>query len=204
MRKSQKSKGVSNTPRPYLSHSSYKLFKSNREEWKRQYIMGIRRQYASTAFGSRFAEAREANVDCDDEDINFARMFLPVYPKREHEMKVWNGTCWVLGIFDGYDPRKPLIADDKTTKRMSESGRPQPWTQNRVDKLMQLTWYAYIYWKKFHRIPQLELNWFDFDTKAIKTFRTTRTIGDMLQIHHEINKTWKEIELFCEEAYKII
>lgn len=168
-----------------------------------QYLMGVKRQYAGTAFGSRFAEAREANEDCEDDDINYARAFLPTYPKREYIMKAWNGTCFVLGKFDGYDPKKRVIADDKTTKKISENGRPNPWTQRRVDDLDQLTWYAYVYWKKFGRIPDLVLHWYDADSKKIKTFKTARTVQDMLRIHHEINKTWKEIVEFCEKAYNL-
>lgn len=203
MPKSNRSKV--NTPRPYLSWSSFNLFQRSQEAWCQVYLMGNRRDYRGAEFGSKFAKARELDEDSGDNDIEFARMFMPVYPKREYTMKVWNGTCWVLGKFDGYDSRKRLIADDKTTKKLIQNGKPGfKWTQQKVDDFKQLTFYAYIYWKKFGVIPSLELNWYDFDSKQLKTFKTERKVVDFLRLHNEINEVWAGIIALCRETYEII
>lgn len=193
------------TPRPYLSWSSFNLFQRSQEEWRRVYLMGNKRDYRGAEFGSKFAKARELDEDSGDNDIEFARMFMPVYPKREYTMKIHNGICVVLGKFDGYDPKKRLIADDKTTKKLIQNGKPGfKWTQQKVDDFKQLTFYGYIYWKKFGVIPNFELNWYDFDSKQLKTFKTERKVVDFLRLHNEINEVWAGIISLCRETYEIV
>lgn len=201
------SKKVIETPRSYLSYSSWKLFRRNKQEWINTYLMGHSRDFKGTQFGKDFAKARELDQDNGDSDGNFARIFMPKYPKREHQMEAtltWKDLqqCTMHGKFDGYDPRKRLIADDKTT--YSTKGKAHVWTQKEVDELEQLTWYAYIFWKKFGTLPRLELNWYNRNTNQIKTFRTVRTVKDFLKLNVEIKKTWREILETCDAFYAII
>lgn len=167
--------------------------------------MGKKREFRGAEFGKTFAKARELDEETEDSDINFARTFLPTYPQREVTMEVHNGICVVLGKYDGFDPDIPLIADDKTTKKLIQNGKPGfKWTQVKVDKCKQLTWYAYIYWKKTGVIPKLQLNWYDWNSKKAVTFNTVRGINDFLMLHHEIKIVHAGIVSLCAETYNNI
>lgn len=193
------------TPRKYLSWSSFDLARKNPSKWIETYLYGKRYEYKATEFGSEFARARFEGNGSKDHDIDFAMTFLPKYPKREYVMTVSVGSCVILGKFDGYDPRKGIVADDKTTKKLIQNGKPgQVWTQAKVDKFEQFTWYIYIYWKKFKRMPIFRCHWYDWETKQLKTFTTTRTLKDFLLLQSEINRVWSWIEQVSQEEYQRI
>ena len=181
------------------------LFKRSPEEWKKVYLLGQKREYAGAEFGKKFAKAREDEDDGGDEDIAYARTFLPSYPQREVVMQATVGPCSILGRFDGYDPERNLIADDKTTRKIKDNGKKGfQWTQQKVDKAVQLTWYDLIYWKNFGRHANLELNWFDWDSMKLKTFKTSRGTNDSLILMGEIKKVWSGVLYLCEETYNNI
>lgn len=226
------------TPRPYLSYSSYVLFKkgynNDHKEWKEVYLFGNRREFRTAQFGKDFAKSREDDEATNDRDINFARMMMPKYPNREQIIKVWGGVCDVLGRPDGRDDRSHVIADDKTTKidhrscpkckamdtklefttnivkilcqvcgHVSNQG--YGWTQEKVDKHDQFTWYDYIQWKKTGKLYRNELNWYNFNTKEIRQFKTMRSIAnDFLPLQADIRKVWGEIQIVSEKIYNSI
>lgn len=221
------------TPRPYLSYSSYVLFKKNKKEWTNIYLLGNKREFKSAEFGRDFAKAREDDEAVDDRDINFARMMMPKYPIREKEIRVWSGICDVLGRPDGRDDRAHVIADDKTTKITKRSCKKcksknthlsfgtnvcittcvdcghvsrdgYGWTQEKTDKHIQFTWYGYIIWKKTGKIYVGHLNWYNFNTKEVRQFITKRTTVDFLQLQADIRLTWEEMQKFCDEFYNQI
>ncbi len=195
------------TPRPYLSWSSYSLWKRSRREWARKYLLG-EKGYTTPAmlFGSKFALARDGKDKIEDELIKSIVTFLPQYPHTEHEMtatvKVGGKPVVLYGKFDGCDLRKHVVADDKTCRTM--------WTQGQVHSNKQLTWYAYIYYINKKVIPKLELNCVEtavdrgqvVATGNIKTFSTARTTRDFVSLQSDINKVWKEIVDFCEQEWK--
>lgn len=190
------------TPRNYLSYSQYNLFKKSPERYKKVYILGednIKNRY--TEFGRKIALIREGKEITEDKIINMMLDFLPSYPNREEELrvrvKVGRKFIVLLGRCDGVDFEKHIIADDKTGKK---------WTQKMADNSEQLTWYAYLYYKKFKIIPSLEINWIETEeefgqvvaTGNIKTFKTTRTVKDFIKLQSEINKVWLGIEKMVE------
>lgn len=197
------------TPRPYLSWSSYSLFKRSKGEWKKKYLLGEESyQNKYTAFGSKMAEIRDGKEDTDDEIIKSITTFLPQYPHTEYEMTATikvNGKKLVLfGKFDGVDLKKHIIGDDKTCIKI--------WTQGQVHSEKQLTWYAYIYYLNKKVIPRLELNCIETTvynghvvaTGNIKTIATKRTVKDFLFLQKDINKVWKEIVDFCDMEWKSV
>lgn len=203
------------TPRKYLSWSAFYLAKHQPSVWMETYLYGNKRSYQATDFGSKFAKDRHGGKGSENKDIAFAMMFLPKYPKREYIMTANVGCCEILGKFDGYDPRKGIIADDKTRKHLKEclkctpekecsNHKRQRWTQARADKEKQFTWYCYIYWKKFKKMPVFKVHWYDYETKELKTFTTTRTLKDFLLLQAEINEVWSWILKVSQEEYQRI
>lgn len=197
------------TPRPYLSWSSYSLFKRSKSEWKRRYLLGEEGyQTASMAFGSKMAELRDGQEETEDELIKSILTFLPQYPHTEYEMtaetKVDKKPLVLFGKFDGVNLKKHIIGDDKTCRKM--------WTQGQVHSNKQLTWYANIYWLKHKVIPALELNCIETTlfnnhvvaTGNIKTFKTKRTMKDLLYLQADINKVWREIVDLCNNEWKSV
>ena len=139
------------TPRPYLSYTQYSVFRRSPEEYRRKYLLGEQGfQSKEMAFGREIANIREQGEVAEDKLIAFATDLLPTYPDKNYEMtaivKVDKKDVMLLGKFDGVNLKKHIIGEDKTGKH---------WDQKKVDKWEQLTWYAYLYWKKLKRIPKL-------------------------------------------------
>ena|SRR3990167_10553317 len=191
------------TPRSYFSWSSYSLFGRSPEQWRKRYFLGEKGpQTPAMVFGKKFALAREKG---EDEELEHITMFLPTYPRREYEMtttvRIDGKDVVLLGIFDGCDLRRHIVADDKTGAK---------WTQTMVDKSEQLTWYSFIYWKKKGVLPKLRLHWIETRTEGLalnwkivatgkgETFDTTRTVKDFLPLVEKINKRWRGIIQLCD------
>lgn len=195
------------TPRPYFSWTQYDCFGRSPKRWKEIYLLnrpGAKVITPAMSFGKIMAERREKN---EYEAIKYLELFLPKYPHREYEM-----TCSItldqkevilLGKFDGVDLKKHIIGDDKTGKK---------WTQGMVDKNEQLTWYAFIYWKKKGIIPRLQLNWIETRevspgiieaTGKIETFETRRTPKDFIILVGKIQKRWRDILKLCENEWSL-
>lgn len=197
------------TPCPYFSWSSYNLFGHSPERWRKRYLLGEEGfQTPEMLFGKEMAKKRERG---DDEGIEHIAMFLPKYPKREYEMTcevdMYGRKIVLLGIPDGVDLRRNIVADDKTGKK---------WTQAMADKAEQLTWYAFIYWKKKGVIPKLHLNWIETEwvanpysmynviraTGKVQTFETTRTHKDFVILLNKINNRWRGILTTCSKEWE--
>jgi|SRR3990167_9014549 len=203
-------------PRPYFSWSSYNLFGRSPEAWRKRYLLGEKGlQTPAMTFGKKFALAREKG---EDEELEHITMFLPTYPRREYEMtatvRIDGKDVILLGIFDECDLRRHIVADDKTglaTHITKKGNVSKEWNQKRVDKEEQLTWYAFIYWKKKGVLPKLRLHWVETEermgidaarviraTGRVETFDTTRTVKDFLPLVEKINKRWRSIVQLCE------
>lgn len=192
----RKSRSMRKAPREYLSWSQFALFQRSQKAYRDIYIYGNNYGSEAMRWGSKFALHREIGIGGDSE-MEFAATFMPQYPLREHRMtariKTSRGLCTILGIADGVDRRRNILADDKTGKTR--------WTQALVDKNKQLTWNAYLYYLNYGRIPKLELNWYDTGTKKVYTFRTTRTKADFVRLHAEIDKVWDGILRLMAREY---
>ena len=99
------------TPRPYLSYSSYSLFKRSKTEWAKKYLLG-QKGFVTEAmrFGKQFAKIREGVEEAEDELIKSIVTFLPQYPRKEYEMtatvKVSGKPLVLYGRLDGADTYK--------------------------------------------------------------------------------------------------
>ena len=193
------------TPRPYLSWSQYNLFNRSPAEYKKRYITDPEKKFENkyTRFGKEVARMREKGDKF--EGLEHIRTFLPDYPNKEYTMTalvtIDKKKVELLGKFDGCDLRKHIVADDKTGLH---------WSQAKADKTEQLTFYAFIYWKKKGINPKLYIHWIQTEvedsgdivaTGKVETFSTTRTIKDFLVLQAKINKVWRGIVRMTDEEW---
>lgn len=155
-------------------------------------------------FGKGFAEILEGKSENEDEVVEHIRNFIPDYPKREFEYHIIFGKIPLFAKFDGWNARKTLIGEYKTGREL--------WTQERVDRDEQLTFYAFMVYLKTKKIPKLELtsiktDWIDGQiafTGALKTFQSERTIWQLMAMGAEIQEVWKGIIKTTKEEFKKI
>ena len=175
------SKNKYNLPKGYISWSQMSLFLRSPAEYQRVYIegeQGFQSDYMD--FGREFAEALEGNKS-DRKDIDIMKEMLPDYPKREFKIEVEFDGIKLLGVLDGWDPRKLKIGEVKTSKN--------GWTQAKVDKHGQLLFYALCVWLKYKKIPKVSLHWVETArddygnlmlTGKFKNFKREIRLADLL------------------------
>ena len=179
------------TPRPYLSYSQMSLWEKNPDEYKRIYFEGGEGFYNSAMeLGSKLSEALEEDIHSDISIVEHGRIFLPAYAKKEYQLKVETEVCPLLSKLDTFSSRPLKFREYKTGK--------VPWTQGKVDKSMQITFYTYVIWRKYKKLPSpIHLDWLctdpDKNYGMIKSFETTRTITDLIKFHVRIKKCWQGI-----------
>jgi hypothetical protein len=187
-------------PRPYLSWSQLNLYEKDPEDYRQTYILGQPRPpNEPMQLGLQFATEMETRKG---QLFEYARIWLPTYPKREYTLEVTCDACPLLAKLDGYDPQQRHIGEYKTGKL---------WSQRRVDQDGQLTFYAYVHYLKFNTIPaQIALHWVQTGRNAddeltitgkLETFYTTRKMEDFLDIHGRIKRAWEGIGKMAEEEW---
>ena len=191
----------SKTPRNYLSWSQLSLWERSPELYRRIYLEGIKQpenQYIR--LGSALADRLETGIETNDEMIEHLALFMPKYPKVEFEIKAnWEGIS-VLGKLDGFDKGHRIIGEYKTGKS---------WSQSMVNKSDQLTFYALLVWLKYGKLPsEIRLHWakteIDEDGKLringeIKTFKTIRTLSDIILLRGRLKSCWEGIQEMCKK-----
>ena len=194
-------KQPSKTPRDYLSWSQLSLWERSPELYRRVYLEGIKQpenQYLK--MGKAVAERLETGIETDDELIEHLALFMPKYPKTEFEIKVdWEGVP-LLGRLDGWNLHNRIIGEMKTSKN--------DWTQTMVDKSDQLTFYSLLIWLKYGKLPlEIRLHWakteIDENGKLqingdITTFKTIRTLSDIILLRGRIKVCWEGIQKMCK------
>ena len=180
-------------PRGYISWSQMSLFLRSPAEYKRIYIDGgdgFKSDYMD--FGREFAEALDGNKS-DRQDIEIMKEILPAYPKREFKIEADFNGIKLLGILDGWNPRKRIIGEYKTGKK---------WTQSTVNKHDQLLFYALCVWLKYRKVPKVKLHWVETSrddygnlmlTGMFKNFERDVRLSDLLLFASKIEKVVKEI-----------
>lgn len=183
----------SKLPRGYISWSQYSLFLRSPAEYKRIYIdggKGFESDYMD--FGRKFAEALEGNKS-DRQDIEIMKELLPSYPKRELKIEAEFKGIKLLGVLDGWDPRKRIIGEYKTGKK---------WTQAMVNRHDQLLFYALCVWLKYKKVPKVRLHWVETSrdnygnlmlTGMFKNFKRDIRLSDLLLFANKIERVVKGI-----------
>lgn len=186
--------------RPY-SWSQHSSFTWDPEQWYEKYILG-EDQGASREM--EFGKFVGGKLEKDP-------TFLPQIPRHsvmEYEFKCMFGKIPVVGYADSFC--------DKTNKKLLEfkTGKTKnSWDQKKVDNHGQLTFYLLMNWLINKIKPEdveVQLIWMptqdngDFSIsfvepieQNIKSFKTKRTMRDILKFGQEINEIYKKMELFA-------
>jgi len=185
----------SKTPRPYLSYTQMRIWEKSPELYRQIYILGnIQEETAAMRLGKELAEALELNRESDISLINYAKIFLPAYPKREFELKHKINGIVMLGKLDGFDPKKRIIGEYKLGNTK--------WSQRMADKCDQLTFYETIYYFKYKRPANfLWLHHINLEGQ-IKSFITCRTMKDRYCLLYRVNNAWEGIKNLSKKFYE--
>ena len=155
------------------------------------------------ALGKEIADALENENDTGDFGKDLVVSQLPKYEL----MDVAIETKLVIGKEIVPILIKPdTIKKDYSAFREYKTGR-EAWTQDKVDKWDQITFYTtgiYILTKK---IPKIHLDWAETKpnemghpelTGEIKSFETIRRMSHILSMMARMRKAWREIGEMCE------
>lgn len=191
------------TPRAYLSWSQMTLWERDRQKYIERYILGEQSpSNAAMEFGSYVHAALEADNDFDDPMLAHLLMVFPSFECREYEIRTEAAGIPLLGKLDGYEPKHLAIAEFKTGRK---------WTQQRVDKDDQLTFYDMLHYCRFGRLANVIcLYWLpteivDGEVKPagmVQRFDTNRSMVDVLRMISRAAKAWREIGEATEAEYK--
>jgi len=194
----KESKKSLDTPRPYLSWSQYNVFSKSPKTYVRIYIHGKKFGSSAMEFGKRFHQAVERNKDTGDRMVDFGMMFITRYELHEHKIEgVKTNGVPLLGILDGVNVKKCEIGEYKTGK--------SPWNQDRVNDHKQFDFYGALFLLKYKSIPKwYYLHWLDTKNKTIKSFKTKRSMRDLLEMQADMVRVWAKIKEVCAQEYSII
>lgn len=174
--------------------------------YARKYFHGEKsRTNRGQALGKRVADSLETGEETGDAVIDVVIAQMPKYEIRDKEVLV---DTKILGV--GFPPmllKMDSLKHDLTAfYEYKTYGETSVWTQNRVDKDDQMTFYFTGIYIKTGKIPKGELiaapteKRTDPDgmerpylTGEIKRFPTTRTLSDIIRMQARISKAWKEI-----------
>jgi len=195
----RKIKNYSNTsPRGYLSWSQMSLWEKDPNMYYQVYFEGLdqfRTKYLT--LGKRMATCLENGFDEEHDPLfEMLAVFMPSYPYREFEINAVFEGIPLKGKLDGFNEKTLTIGEYKTGKC---------WTQSMVDSTGQLTFYALLVWLKYKKLPkEIFLHWAKTDedmegnlklTGDIKTFKTQRSLKDLILFSKRIKSAWEGI---CE------
>lgn len=191
----------------YLSFSQYSTYNASEKSYIKMYIQGIKLSNKYLDFGKHIGTALDDRDFKGDHNQELARELVGPRPDicEEELRETFNGIP-LLGYADGTWKEQIKIDEYKTGKTA--------WTQKKVDKHEQLTFYAIM--KHLQTgLPieaiDIELIWLptieDTDgsmllTGEVKRFKTVRTNMDMIRIYPKIKKAWIGIERLVDEYLK--
>lgn len=198
-------------PRGYLSWSQVNLWQRSKKQYADRYFYG-KEGFTNSAmrYGKKFAHTVETGDAKGDELLDLAARVVPRYEVAEYKLtaklKTEAGDIPLLGFIDtAHDPPSKGLREYKTGKR--------PWTQKKVDKHGQLTFYALMVYLEEKKLPEtMHLDWLETEerrgeisvTGRIETFETSRSIGDILEMTTIVKRTAFEISKAYEEVIQSI
>lgn len=190
-----------------LSWSAISAFEWNPTQWYKKYVLKeLPIETPELKFGKYI-----------DERVQKERKFMPKlvrYPIMQHEMRtIWKGIP-LVGYSDQYRPANKAhraafpnlaIRDLKTGKQS------KPWTQQRADETGQLTMYLFMLYLMDRDIDvanaELYIDWLPTHIKdgeivlvepvQIHTFKTKRSMTQVLQFGQRILDTWAAMEEYA-------
>lgn len=192
-----------------LSWSAIASFQWNPSQWYAKYVAKeLPEVTPELEFGSMV-----------DKKIQDNPKFLPKlvrYPVLQHEMRGTFDGIPLLGFADAYRPpsvhkvtKAKVMSTFKCALRDYKTGR-KDWTQKRADETGQITMYLLMLWLRDKIKPEdveCYIDWLPTHIKDgkitfikegdIHTFKTKRTMADVLKFGNHIKKTWVEMEEYA-------
>ena len=186
-------------PRGYISWSQLSLYRQSKEKYINKYILGedVDIDNSGLKYGKIISELLENNRKSENEAENILKIVLPKYKEREKEisvkMKTKYGDVVLLGKLDTYQSGKFREYKTGTIK----------WTQEKADKLDQITFYSLMLFIKNQEIPRSHLDWIktqNIDGEIslvgdIKSFEVKKSLSDLLLLKREIEKMAVDVSL---------
>ncbi len=180
------------------------LWEKSPKAYREQYLEGKQMPISrAIALGKEIADALENDEDTGDIEKDIIMGMYPNYEIRDQkiEAKLIVGKEVVPILI-----KPDTIKLDYSAIREYKTGR-EPWTQVKVDKCDQLTFYATGAYILTKQIPELHLDWAEteFDeagrptfTGKFQSFKTVRRMSHILSMMVRMRKAWKEIGEMCE------
>lgn len=189
-----------------LSYSALNSFSDpmwgSPEKWYNTYIKGIRSTSKEMTFGSII-----------DKRFQEDPTFLPEIPRLEKLqykmsaiLELGKQKVKLVGLPDNYSSN--IMRDLKTGKH--------PWTQKKADDTQQLTFYGLLNWLIHGIKPEDTVFWIDWtptyeradlsialvEPVVVQSFRTKRTMADIIKLCGNIDKTLKAMEKYVHACDK--
>lgn len=199
---------IYNKDRP-LSWSAISSFEWNKAQWYRKYVL---KELPEVTPELEFGKMIDQRVQDDP-------TFLPELPRyivSQHEMRIKFNNIPLVGFADQYEVKtrygneghmpRVFIRDVKTGRK--------PWGQKRADETGQLTMYLFMLYLMDKNIDvgnsELYIDWLpthiheskiDFLTfpPQVHTFKTKRTMRELLAFGQRIKDTWSAMEKFAQQ-----
>lgn len=196
-----------------LSWSAISSFEWNKGQWYRKYVLKELPEITpELEFGSMI-----------DKRIQDDPTYLPElvrYPVLQHEMRATFNGIPLLGYADTYRLPLPQRLPDPDGKMINtielaairdyKTGR-KPWDQKRADSTGQLTMYMFMLYLRDKIKPEdveCYIDWLPThieDGKIafikegdIHTFKTRRSMREVLAFGQRIKDTWEQMEEYCQ------
>lgn len=185
---------IYNNDRP-LSWSAISSFEYNPKQWYDRYVL---KQPTIISPELEFGSYVDKRIQDDT-------AFLPEiirYPVEQFEMRTVFNKVPLVGYADAYHPDIPALRDYKTGRKA--------WDQKRADETGQLTMYSFMLYLIHNINPkdlELYIDWMPThyaDKKIefiqegdIRTFKTKRSMSDVLTFGKRIQETLKEMEVYA-------
>ena len=200
-------------PREYLSWSSLDLFERSRERWIALYIKDEKLKF--NAKGQAGIDLGRKMADCIENDEKTGDLVFDLtvasIPRLDESERLITATIKRRGK----EPVPLLGYLDNAKRDLSafieyKQGRTA-WTQKKVDNHDQLTFYATIIYLLTKKIPTMSLVWVPTEETAqgkvtvnemtgeVKTFKTTRSLVQILRMMSRMGNSWDEIEKVTNE-----
>lgn len=200
---------IYNKDRP-MSWSAISAFEWNPSQWYKKYVLKeLQEETPELRFGKMI-----------DEKVQKDRKFLPKlvrYPIQQHKMRTEWKSIPLIGFSDQYAMPGTTVDHNKGGRilgniaiRDLKTGR-KAWDQKRADETGQLTMYLFMLYLMNRNIDvayaELYIDWLPTHVdegeitfiKPVKihTFKTQRTMTQILQFGQRIEDTWKKMEEYA-------
>ena len=191
-------------PRTHLSWTQLNLWEKSPKQYREVYIEGKKIPISrAIALGKEIADALEKDEDIGEfeKDVVISRLLKYEMRDRSVEMKLKVGKEEVPILI-----KPDSMKADYSAFREYKTGS-EIWTQAKVDKWDQLTFYATGIFIITKKIPAIHLDWAETKineegkpelTGEIYSFPTIRRMSHILSMMARMRKVWKEIGEMCE------